>query len=392
MTSRRKACASTRAKPVALRGPAANPANYHLAVAEDDDKPRGLFLRPLDAIASALVPPVADAVDPDEILDRIDVNALLDRIDVDALIDRIDVDAVLERVDLDKLIARLDVNAIVARVDIEAIVDSVDMNAIADRVDVERVADRVDVNSIADAVDIDRILQRSTKGVSNRFIDLFRRQIVGIDEITMRVVNRLFRRDPDSLPLGPPLIVDSGGPEELVSTMSGRYAGPLSRLGAFLLDLFFISASFTLLAAGFQFLFRKILGIDVDFDSWGTALAVVGFVLYSFLYFWISQALTGRTIAQTIVGLKVVQGDGMPLKPGHAFVRTLVLPFSFVLFGIGALMMLVDRRRRALHDFAAKSAVVYDWGDRPAALPAPLTRFLDKRDSVTIEIAPNQDN
>ena len=93
-----------------------------------------------------------------------------------------------------------------------------------------------------------------------------------------------------------------------------------------------------------------------------------------------------------IVGLKAVQGDGMPLKPGHAFVRTLVLPFSFVLFGIGALMVLVDPRRRALQDVAAKSAVVYDWGDRPAALPAPLTKFLDKRESVTLEIAPQQNN
>ena len=42
-------------------------------------------------------------------------------------------------------------------------------------------------------------------------------------------------------------------------------------------------------------------------------------------------------------------------------------------------MALVDRRRRALQDVAARSAVVYDWGDRPAALPAPLTRYLDRK-------------
>ncbi|RLE26159.1 MAG: hypothetical protein DRJ50_01490 [Actinobacteria bacterium] len=358
-------------------------------MADEDDRSRPLFLRPLDAIASAVVPPVADAVDLDELIDRVDVNGLLERIDVDALLDRIDVDAVLERVDLDKLIARLDVNAIVERVDIDAIIEGVDVDAIADRVDVERVADRVDVNAIADSVDIDRILQRSTKGVSDRFIDLFRRQIVGIDEITMRVLSRLLRRDPDSLPAGPPSIVETG---ESVGTMSGRYAGPLSRLGALLLDVFLISTTFTLLAAGTQFLFRRVLGIDVDFGDWATPLVVVAMAIYGILYFWISQAVTGRTIAQAIVGLKVVQGDGTPLKPGHALVRTLVLPFSFVLFGIGALMVLVDRRRRALHDLAAKSAVVYDWGDRPAALPAPLTRYLDKRESVTLDIAPNGSN
>ena len=41
-------------------------------------------------------------------------------------------------------------------------------------------------------------------------------------------------------------------------------------------------------------------------------------------------------------------------------------------------MGLVDRRRRALHDFAAKSAVVYDWGDRPAELSTPLSNWLQR--------------
>jgi uncharacterized RDD family membrane protein YckC len=87
-------------------------------------------------------------------------------------------------------------------------------------------------------------------------------------------------------------------------------------------------------------------------------------------------------MSQALVGLKVVRTDGSPLKPGAAAIRTVVLPFSFLLFGIGALMALVDRRRRALQDVAAGSAVVYDWGDRPAALPAPLTKFLDKRNAT----------
>ena len=95
--------------------------------------------------------------------------------------------------------------------------------------------------------------------------------------------------------------------------------------------------------------------------------------------FWFSQALTGRTISQTLAGIKVIRSDGDPLSPGAAAIRTVVLPFSFLLFGIGAWIALVDRRRRALHDLAARSAVVYDWGDRPAALPAPLTRFLERR-------------
>jgi uncharacterized RDD family membrane protein YckC len=112
-------------------------------------------------------------------------------------------------------------------------------------------------------------------------------------------------------------------------------------------------------------------------------------LFYGFFYFWFSQALTGRTISQALVGLKVIRSDGEPLSPGAAAIRTIVLPFSFLFFGVGALMALVDRRRRALQDVAAGSSVVYDWGDRPAALPAPITRFLDRREATRPQASEN---
>lgn len=400
------------------------------------ERPRvGVFQRPFDAIASVVVPVVADAVDPDDLVDRIDVNALVERIDVDALLgridvntlvgrvdldtvlDRIDVDALLARIDLDKLVARLDLDAIVdridvervvARVDLDAIVDRVDvervvarvdldaaadridvervvarvdLDAIVDRVDVDRVVARVDVDAIAASLDIDTIVARSTKGVFGRFIDLLRRQVVGLDEISMRTVSRLFRRDYDTLPAGPPLAVGAE-PHDESETMSGRYAGPISRLGALALDVFLISSTFTLLLAGISYLIDVLFGASIDLGDSGNWLAAVALLFYGFFYFWFSQALTGRTISQALVGLKVIRSDGKPLSPGAAAIRTIVLPFSFLFFGVGALMVLVDRRRRALHDVAAGSSVVYDWGDRPAALPAPITRFLDRRDAV----------
>jgi uncharacterized RDD family membrane protein YckC len=398
------------------------------------DRPRGVFQRPFDAIASVVVPVVADAVDPDDLVDRIDVNALVDRIDVDAVFDRIDVDAVLDRIDvdavldrinvdavldridLDRLIARLDVDAIVdridvsrvldridldaaaarldvdrivaradldaavARVDLDAAVARVDLNAAADRIDVDRVVARVDVDAIARSLDIDAIVAESTKGVFGRFIDLLRRQVVGVDEITMRALNRLLRRDYESLPVGPPIAVELDSESASQHTMSGRYAGPVSRLGALALDLLVISSTFALLWAGVTYLFGVLFGGSGGGTSDGW-FGLVALVLYGFCYFWMSQALTGRTMSQAVVGLKVVRTDGSPLKPGAAAIRTVVLPFSFLVFGLGALMALVDRRRRALQDVAAGSAVVYDWGDRPAARPAPLTKFLDKRNA-----------
>jgi uncharacterized RDD family membrane protein YckC len=213
-----------------------------------------------------------------------------------------------------------------------------------------------------------------------RFIDLLRRQVVGVDEISMRAVNRLLRRDYETLPAGPPLDGGDEAIEGAATTMSGRYAGPVSRIGALGFDVFVISSTFTLLLAGIAYLADVLFGASIDPEgNWVPPLLLL---LYGFTYFWLSQALTGRTISQALVGIKVIHADGRPLGPGAAAIRTIVLPFSFLLFGIGALMALVDRRRRALHDLAAKSAVVYDWGDRPAALPAPLTRFLERRDAA----------
>ncbi len=385
---------------------------------------RGVLQRPFDAIASAVVPVVADAVDPDDLVDRVDVNALIDRIDlnalvlrldVDALLDRLDLDALLDRIDLDRLIGRIDVDTIVDRVDVDRIVARVDLDAIVDRVDVERVAARVDldaaaeridvnrvaarvdldaaaeridvdrivarvdVDAIAASLDIDAIVAQSTKGVVGRFTDLLRRQVVGVDEISMRTTNRLLRRDYASLPAGPPLADGDEAVDDDRTTMSGRYAGPVSRIGALGLDVFVISSTFTLLLAGIGYLIDLLFSASTEPN--GTWVPPLLLLLYGFMYFWLSQALTGRTISQALVGIKVIHGDGQPLSPGAAAIRTIVLPFSFVLFGVGALMALVDRRRRALHDIAARSAVVYDWGDRPAALPAPLTRFLDRKEA-----------
>ena len=59
--------------------------------------------------------------------------------------------------------------------------------------------------------------------------------------------------------------------------------------------------------------------------------------------------------------------------------RALVYPLSFILW-LGLIPIVTGKRRRALHDWAAGSTVVYDWGDRPSELPAPVTDWLRRHD------------
>ena len=66
------------------------------------------------------------------------------------------------------------------------------------------------------------------------------------------------------------------------------------------------------------------------------------FLGWSFVYFAVPLAASGRTFGSAIVGLQVVRADGSDLGPRHAVIRTLAFPLSFLLFGLGFLLILVQ--------------------------------------------------
>jgi len=178
---------------------------------------------------------VLDLVDPNLVLDHIDVNALLDRVDVNDLLDRVDVDKLLERVDVDALMARADIDALM---------------------------DMVDIVKIVERAGIPEIVAESTSHLGGSALDLFRRPLVGLDEIFFRVLNGLVRRNPNEFPTGPGDLVDwvDQQNDEREAIKTGRYAGPLTRLLAVVLDGFVVTASFALIAAGVVFLINLFAG------------------------------------------------------------------------------------------------------------------------------------
>lgn len=171
--------------------------------------------------------------------------------------------------------------------------------------------------------------------------------------------------------------------------VSGHYAGAFTRLAAFVVDWFVIIGAYGLILSGTQFILQLLFGSDVVLDDIDIVWWWIGFAVWAFFYSTVGLTLTGRTIGKALVGLKVVARRGDPVGPGRAAVRVLFLPLSFALFGLGFLGILLGRERRALHDVIAKTAVVYDWGDRPAEMPAPLTRFLERK-GVGVLPAPSE--
>jgi uncharacterized RDD family membrane protein YckC len=295
-----------------------------------------------------------EIVDPDMILSHVDVDALLERVDVNALLERVDVNRLLDRVDVDALMNRVDVDALMARVNMQ---DLVDRAGIPD------------------------IVMESTSHLTGSALDLFRRPLVGLDEIIFRGSNRLIGRTPSEFPDGPGHLVDwvEEHREDKVGIKTGRYGGPLTRLLAVAIDAAVVGFGYTLLIAGAVF----VLGlIAPGFELPRTSGVVYGIslLMWSLLYLWVSYVVFGKTIGKTVLGLRVVSADGHATMAGRqSLIRVLTYPLSFLFLGVGLLGVVFNPQRQAWHDRLAGTTVVYDWGSRRATMPTPLADFLDRK-------------
>jgi len=87
----------------------------------------------------------------------------------------------------------------------------------------------------------------------------------------------------------------------------------------------------------------------------GTGLTVVATVGY-FAFFW---SASGETPGDRLLGIRVVDAaSGRPLPGRRALLRVPALVLSALPLCAGFLMILVDGRRRALHDRLVRSVVV----------------------------------
>jgi uncharacterized RDD family membrane protein YckC len=98
-------------------------------------------------------------------------------------------------------------------------------------------------------------------------------------------------------------------------------------------------------------------------ETMQTALIAIGAVVATmwsagyFVFFW---ATTGQTPGNRVMQIRVQDAaDGRPLPLGRAVLRLAGALLSALLLFLGYLMILVDARRRALHDRLVGSVVVY---------------------------------
>lgn len=145
-------------------------------------------------------------------------------------------------------------------------------------------------------------------------------------------------------------------------TFHFELAGPGTRAAAWVLDLLVMATMITTVA-----IVVSLAGAAL------ASLANVIMLVVSFLVLWwygtlFEWAWRGQSLGKRVLGLRVLQQNGLRITFAQAVIRNLVrvvdmLPFSYL---VGGASLLIDARARRLGDLAAGTIVIQE-----RTLPAP---------------------
>jgi uncharacterized RDD family membrane protein YckC len=98
---------------------------------------------------------------------------------------------------------------------------------------------------------------------------------------------------------------------------------------------------------------------DPDFGTLGRVLAACAWATVVGFYFVLFWSTAGRTPGMRVMALRVMDGTGRHPSVARSIVRLIGLALCILPLFAGFLTVLVDDRRRGLHDFLAGTVVVY---------------------------------
>jgi uncharacterized RDD family membrane protein YckC len=157
----------------------------------------------------------------------------------------------------------------------------------------------------------------------------------------------------------------------MITSLKGHYAGFISRLLAFSLDIAVITVTFIFMGwllqtvsdfFNFSFL-DNITSSIMQFLLTGTALVLIAAIYY--IFFW---TMLGQTPGKMLLGLRIVSTEGNAITFWQALRRYIGYYISAIAFYMGFLWVLLDNRRQGWHDKLAGTIVVYSWDARPGEL------------------------
>jgi uncharacterized RDD family membrane protein YckC len=156
-----------------------------------------------------------------------------------------------------------------------------------------------------------------------------------------------------------------------------RYEGLVTRAIAFAVDAAIINLIALIVGVGIG-LALSVLTIDESLEDVLLACGGVAFVIWSISYFVVFWSTTGQTPGDRLMRIRVCRADdAQPLRPRQALLRFGALVLAALPLFAGFLPVLVDDRRRGVHDMIARTVVVgvtaeprSTRGPRASSLPA----------------------
>lgn len=153
--------------------------------------------------------------------------------------------------------------------------------------------------------------------------------------------------------------IDSG---QIIAEPEVRRAGFWIRLAAWVVDcvcLFLVTTALT-----FAALTTIYLGGQLGGEINDQVIALAGYtsaaivLLSGVAYFTLFIGSCGQTPGKMLCRLKVIRLDGLEMTYGRAWLRAQGWMLSFLLFGLGFLLIPCSRHKRALHDILAGTVVI----------------------------------
>ena len=165
-------------------------------------------------------------------------------------------------------------------------------------------------------------------------------------------------------------------------SLAGQYAGFVSRLVAFIIDIviisiilitssWFISTSINLFRLNnvFDSLSKQIPFVNsirnIIFNPITASLVSLLVILSYNLFFW---TFSGSSPGKSIMGIRIIPLNGKRISLWRGLLRYFGYYISAIPFGLGFLWIIIDNRRMAWHDKLSRTCVIYVWDARPDEL------------------------
>ena len=146
--------------------------------------------------------------------------------------------------------------------------------------------------------------------------------------------------------------VETAAVQTPTSIYASRPAGFWLRLAAWIIDaVILLVGQFTLIAAwpGIP----EYFGSD-SFLHWVDAPLII----LTALYYTVGVSVWSTTVGKRILGMYVLRPDGAKVNPTRALARFFTSGISFLILGLGYLVIAFNRDKRAMHDVICDTVVV----------------------------------